>query len=46
MIRFESVTAAIEERFTGAVAEGNVAAATAAYRFVDDELRAVGAGKE
>ena len=45
-VRLESVTAAIRERFTGAVAEGNVAAATAAFRFIDDELRAVGAGKE
>ena len=45
-IRLESVTAAIEERFTGAVAEGNVAAATAAFHFADDELRAIGAGKE
>ena len=45
-LRLESVTAAIEERFTGAVAEGNVAAATAAFHFADDELRAIGAGKE
>jgi pyruvate ferredoxin oxidoreductase gamma subunit len=45
-VRLESVTAAIEERFTGTVAEGNVATATAAFRFADDELRAVGTGKE
>jgi pyruvate ferredoxin oxidoreductase gamma subunit len=43
-VRLESVTAAIEERFTGAVAEGNVAAATAAFQFVDDERRAADQG--
>ncbi|MBV9795628.1 MAG: 2-oxoacid:acceptor oxidoreductase family protein [Actinobacteria bacterium] len=54
-VRLESVIAAINERFTGPVAEGNVAAATAAFQFVDDERLAasprtapdnVGAGKE
>jgi pyruvate ferredoxin oxidoreductase gamma subunit len=39
-VRLESVVAAINERFTGAVAEGNAAAATAAFGFVDDERRA------
>jgi len=43
-VRLESVTAAIEERFTGAVAEGNVAAATAAFQFVDDERRSADHG--
>jgi pyruvate ferredoxin oxidoreductase gamma subunit len=45
-VRLESVTAAIEERFTGAVTEGNVAAATAAFQFVDDERRAADRGPD
>jgi pyruvate ferredoxin oxidoreductase gamma subunit len=41
-VRLESVVAAIRERFSGAIAEGNAAAADAAYRFVDDERRTAG----
>lgn len=37
MISLDSVLAAIRERFTGKVAEGNIAAATEAYRFVLEE---------
>ena len=36
-VRLESVVAAIRERFSGPVADGNAAAAEAAYRFVDEE---------
>jgi pyruvate ferredoxin oxidoreductase gamma subunit len=41
-VRLESVVAAIRERFSGAVADGNAAAAEAAYRFVDDERQTAG----
>jgi pyruvate ferredoxin oxidoreductase gamma subunit len=41
-VRLESVVAAIRERFSGPVADGNAAAAEAAYRFVDEERRAAG----
>jgi pyruvate ferredoxin oxidoreductase gamma subunit len=37
MISLDSVLAAIRERFTGKVAEGNIAAATEAYKFVLEE---------
>jgi pyruvate ferredoxin oxidoreductase gamma subunit len=37
MISLDSVIAAIRDRFAGKVAEGNVAAATEAYRFVLEE---------
>lgn len=37
MISLDSVIAAIRERFTGKIAEGNIAAATEAYRFVLEE---------
>jgi pyruvate ferredoxin oxidoreductase gamma subunit len=39
LISIESVAGAIRERFTGAVGEGNVAAALAAFAWVKDELR-------
>ena len=39
MISLDSVTSAICERFTGAIAEGNVAAAHAAHTWVTEELR-------
>ncbi|MDH4174719.1 MAG: 2-oxoacid:acceptor oxidoreductase family protein [Betaproteobacteria bacterium] len=39
-ISLDSVAAAIREKFGGAVAAGNVAAASAAYAFVRDEMRA------
>jgi pyruvate ferredoxin oxidoreductase gamma subunit len=35
----DSVTAAIREKFSGAVAEGNARTATAAFSFVDHELK-------
>ena len=38
-ISLESVAAAIREKFAGKVAEGNVAAANAAYETVANELR-------
>jgi pyruvate ferredoxin oxidoreductase gamma subunit len=41
MVRLDSVTAAIRERFSGKVAEGNVAAACAAFDFVQDERKAL-----
>jgi pyruvate ferredoxin oxidoreductase gamma subunit len=41
-VRLESVVAAIRERFSGPVADGNAAAAEAAFRFVDEERRAAG----
>ena len=41
VVRLDSVTAAISERFTGKVAEGNVAAARAAFDFVQDERKAL-----
>lgn len=47
LVSLASVTAAIEQRFTGPVAAGNVAAATAAYEFVraeQEELRHAQAG--
>ena len=37
MISLDSVIAAIRERFTGKIAEGNISAATEAYRFVLEE---------
>ncbi len=41
VISLDSVAAAISERFTGKVAEGNVAAARAAFDFVRDERKAL-----
>jgi pyruvate ferredoxin oxidoreductase gamma subunit len=41
VISLDSVTTAIGERFTGKVAEGNVAAARAAFDFVRDERKAL-----
>jgi len=41
VVRLDSVTAAISERFTGKVAEGNVAAARGAFDFVQDERKAL-----
>jgi pyruvate ferredoxin oxidoreductase gamma subunit len=38
-ISLDSVAAAIRETFSGKLADGNVAAATAAYRHVADEMR-------
>jgi hypothetical protein len=42
LARLESAVAAIPERFSGPVADGNAVAAEAAYRFVDKERRAAG----
>jgi pyruvate ferredoxin oxidoreductase gamma subunit len=39
LISVESVAAAIRQKFSGKVAEGNVRAATSAYAFVNHELR-------
>jgi pyruvate ferredoxin oxidoreductase gamma subunit len=39
LISLNAVVSAIRERFSGTVAEGNVAAAMAAYAWVTDELR-------
>ena len=39
VISIESVAAAIRDKFSGKLAEGNVKAATSAYAFVDNELR-------
>jgi pyruvate ferredoxin oxidoreductase gamma subunit len=39
LISFDAVASSIRERFTAGVAEGNVAAAHAAYAWVEDELR-------
>jgi pyruvate ferredoxin oxidoreductase gamma subunit len=39
LVSLEAVEAAVRERFSGAVGEGNVAAAQAAYIWVNDELR-------
>jgi pyruvate ferredoxin oxidoreductase gamma subunit len=39
LISLDAVVSAIHERFSGTVAEGNVAAAMAAYAWVADELR-------
>ncbi|HME02888.1 MAG TPA: 2-oxoacid:acceptor oxidoreductase family protein [Solirubrobacteraceae bacterium] len=39
LISIEAVAGAIRERFAGAVGEGNVAAAMAAYAWVEDERR-------
>jgi len=39
LISIDAVAGAIRERFTGAVAEGNVAAAMAAHAWVEDERR-------
>jgi pyruvate ferredoxin oxidoreductase gamma subunit len=39
LVSVDSVVGAIRERFRGAVAEGNVAAATEAYQFVRAQLR-------
>jgi pyruvate ferredoxin oxidoreductase gamma subunit len=41
VVSLDSVAAAIRERFTGKVAEGNVAAASAAFAFVADERKAL-----
>ena len=41
LLRLESVTAAIRERFPGKTGEDNAAAAEAAYDYVEDELREV-----
>ena len=40
-VSLDSVVAAIDERFTGTVAEGNAAAAAAAFDFVRDEREAL-----
>lgn len=42
MISLDSVVAAIRERFTGKIAEGNIAAATEAHKFVLEEKEAEG----
>jgi pyruvate ferredoxin oxidoreductase gamma subunit len=39
-VRLDSVEVAIRERFTGQVADGNVAAAAAAYRFAEERRTA------
>jgi pyruvate ferredoxin oxidoreductase gamma subunit len=39
LVSLESVAAAIREKFSGRLAEGNVRAAASAYTFVDHELR-------
>jgi hypothetical protein len=39
MVSLEALARAICERFSGWVGEGNVAAARAAYAYVEDELR-------
>jgi pyruvate ferredoxin oxidoreductase gamma subunit len=39
LLSIDAVAGAIRERFTGTVAEGNVAAAMAAYAWVEDERR-------
>jgi pyruvate ferredoxin oxidoreductase gamma subunit len=39
LISIEAVAGAIRQRFSGAVAEGNVAAAKAAHAWVQDEMR-------
>jgi pyruvate ferredoxin oxidoreductase gamma subunit len=41
VVSLESVTAAINDRFTGQVAERNIAAARAAFSFVADERKAL-----
>ena len=41
MVSLDSVLAAINDRFTGSVAEGNVKAARAAFDFVTDEREAL-----
>jgi len=41
LVGLDSVAAAIRDRFTGKVAEGNVAAASAAFTFVQDERKAL-----
>jgi pyruvate ferredoxin oxidoreductase gamma subunit len=38
-LKLESVAAAIRDKFAGQVAEGNVAAASAAYEYVRNEMR-------
>jgi len=43
VVSLESVLTAIRERFSGRVAEGNAAAAAAAYRVVTDEQEEVAA---
>ena len=40
VIRLESVIKAIHDRFSGKVADGNIAAATEAYRIVQQEMEA------
>jgi pyruvate ferredoxin oxidoreductase gamma subunit len=39
IIKLESVAAAVREKFSGKVAEGNIAAASAAYDFVKNKLQ-------
>jgi len=41
MVGLDSVAAAVRDRFTGKAAEGNVAAASAAFTFVQDERKAL-----
>jgi pyruvate ferredoxin oxidoreductase gamma subunit len=41
VISLDSVMAAISERFTGKIAEGNIAVARAAFAFVEDERKAL-----
>ncbi len=41
VVSLDSVAAAIRDRFTGKVAEGNIAAASAAFDFVTDERKAL-----
>jgi pyruvate ferredoxin oxidoreductase gamma subunit len=38
-VTLDSVAAAIRDKFSGKVADGNVAAATEAYQYVGDEMR-------
>ncbi len=39
LLRLDSVAAAIREKFPGKVGEGNVAAAEAAFAYVEEEMR-------
>ena len=45
-VSLDSVLAAINERFAGKVAEGNAAAARAAFDFVRDEREALTRGRQ
>jgi pyruvate ferredoxin oxidoreductase gamma subunit len=40
LIKLESVIKAIQDRFSGKVAAGNIAAATEAYKIVREEMEA------